>query len=166
MSSSSLLRKSHIAQDHAECRRCSAFETTAHLLLCPAPVDDPLTHCSTQDPPTQGALESKRDPGTWNGTRCEGPPPVDDPLTHCSTQDPPTPRTHPPRVLWNPREIQAPGMGLDVRAHHQWMIHSPTCFLQHMGEGRYAHRCTHGGPPRPHLIVQCSVFLNFLSKNG
>jgi hypothetical protein len=24
-----------------------------------------------------------------------------------------------------------------------------------MGEGRYAHRCTHGGPPRPHLIVQC-----------
>jgi hypothetical protein len=50
----------------------------------------PLTHCSTQAPPTQGALESKRDPGTWNGTRCDGPPPVDDPLTHCSTQDPPT----------------------------------------------------------------------------
>jgi hypothetical protein len=21
----------------------------------------------------------------------------------------------------------------------------------------YAHRCTHGGGPRPHLIVQCSV---------
>jgi hypothetical protein len=21
----------------------------------------------------------------------------------------------------------------------------------------YAHRCTHGGPPRPHLIVQCMV---------
>jgi hypothetical protein len=21
-------------------------------------------------------LESKRDPGTWNGTRCDGPPPV------------------------------------------------------------------------------------------
>jgi hypothetical protein len=21
----------------------------------------------------------------------------------------------------------------------------------------YAHRCTHGGPPRPHLIVQCGV---------
>jgi hypothetical protein len=20
----------------------------------------------------------------------------------------------------------------------------------------YAHRCTHGGPPRPHLIVQCA----------
>jgi hypothetical protein len=31
----------------------------------------------------------------------------------------PTPRTHPPRVLWNPRETQAPGMGLEVRAH-QW----------------------------------------------
>jgi hypothetical protein len=27
-----------------------------------------------------------------------------------------------------------------------------------MGEGRYAHRCTHGGAPRPHLIVQCSSF--------
>jgi hypothetical protein len=26
-----------------------------------------------------------------------------------------------------------------------------------MGEGTYTHRCTHGGPPRPHLIVQCSV---------
>jgi hypothetical protein len=24
-----------------------------------------------------------------------------------------------------------------------------------MGEGMYVHRCTHGGPPRPHLIVQC-----------
>jgi hypothetical protein len=24
-----------------------------------------------------------------------------------------------------------------------------------MGEGTYAHRCTHGGPPKPHLIVQC-----------
>ena len=24
-----------------------------------------------------------------------------------------------------------------------------------MGGGVYAHRCTHGGPPRPHLIVQC-----------
>jgi hypothetical protein len=24
-----------------------------------------------------------------------------------------------------------------------------------MGEGTYAHRCTHGGAPRPHLIVQC-----------
>jgi hypothetical protein len=23
-----------------------------------------------------------------------------------------------------------------------------------MGEGTYAHRCTHGGPPRPHLILQ------------
>jgi hypothetical protein len=23
-----------------------------------------------------------------------------------------------------------------------------------MGGGVYAHRCTHGGPPRPHLIVQ------------
>jgi hypothetical protein len=44
----------------------------------PPPMDDALTHCSTQDPPTQGALESKRDP-------CEGPPPVDDALTHCST---------------------------------------------------------------------------------
>jgi hypothetical protein len=21
----------------------------------------------------------------------------------------------------------------------------------------YAHRCTHGGPPRPHLIVQCRL---------
>jgi hypothetical protein len=72
----------------------------------------------------QGALESKRDPGTWNGTRCEGPPPVDDPLTHHQWMiHSPTvpPRTHPPRVLWNPREIQAPGIGLDERAHHQWM---------------------------------------------
>jgi hypothetical protein len=76
------------------------------------PVDDPLTHCSTQDPPTQGALDpptqgalgSKRDPGTWDGTRCEGPP------TSGSS-------THPLRVRWDPREIQAPGMGLDVRAH-------------------------------------------------
>jgi hypothetical protein len=25
-----------------------------------------------------------------------------------------------------------------------------------MGEGMYAHRYTHGGPPRPHLIVQCT----------
>jgi hypothetical protein len=24
-----------------------------------------------------------------------------------------------------------------------------------MGEGMHAHRCTHGPPPRPHLIVQC-----------
>jgi hypothetical protein len=24
-----------------------------------------------------------------------------------------------------------------------------------MGGGVYAHRCTHGGSPRPHLIVQC-----------
>jgi hypothetical protein len=24
-----------------------------------------------------------------------------------------------------------------------------------MGGGVYAHRYTHGGPPRPHLIVQC-----------
>jgi hypothetical protein len=88
----------------------------------PPPVDDALTHSSTQNPPTQGALESKRDPGTLNGIRCEGPPPVDDALTHCSTQDP-----HPgPTLLWNPREIQAPGMGLEVRAHqHQWMMHSP-----------------------------------------
>jgi hypothetical protein len=22
----------------------------------------------------------------------------------------------------------------------------------------YVHRCTHGGPPRPHLIVQCNEF--------
>jgi hypothetical protein len=34
-----------------------------------------------EDPPTQGALESKRDTGTWNGTRCDGPPLVDDQLT-------------------------------------------------------------------------------------
>jgi hypothetical protein len=26
-----------------------------------------------------------------------------------------------------------------------------------MGGGVYAHRCTHGGPPRPHLIVQCAT---------
>jgi hypothetical protein len=78
----------------------------------------PLFHL---DPPTQGALESKRDPGTWNGTQCAGPPPVDDPLIFSPTVQP---MTHPPRVLWNPREIQAPGMGLDVLAHHQWMIGS------------------------------------------
>jgi hypothetical protein len=28
-----------------------------------------------------------------------------------------------------------------------------------MGEGMYAHRCTHGGPPRPHLIVQCVSYV-------
>ncbi len=26
-----------------------------------------------------------------------------------------------------------------------------------MGGGVYAHRYTHGGPPRPHLIVQCTT---------
>jgi hypothetical protein len=29
-----------------------------------------------------------------------------------------------------------------------------------MGEGTYAHRCTHGGPPRPHLIVQCTLHVD------
>jgi hypothetical protein len=60
-------------------------------------------------PTPQGSLESKRDPGTWNWTQCAGPPPVDDPLISSPTVQP---RTHPPRVLWNPKEIQAPGMGL------------------------------------------------------
>jgi hypothetical protein len=76
-------------------------------------------------PTPQGSLESKRDPGTWNWTQCAGPPPVDDPLISSPTVQP---RTHPPRVLWNPKEIQAPGMVLDVLAHHQRMMitRSPT----------------------------------------
>ncbi len=31
------VQKRNMFQDHAECPRCSAFETTAHVLLCPAP---------------------------------------------------------------------------------------------------------------------------------
>jgi hypothetical protein len=32
-----------------------------------------------------------------------------------------------------------------------------------MGGGVYAHRYTHGGPPRPHLIVQCVPFMGCLA---
>jgi hypothetical protein len=36
-----------------------------------------------------------------------------------------------------------------------------------MGEGSYAHRCTHGGgAPRPHLIVQCGTFTPVLSAKS
>jgi hypothetical protein len=31
------VQQRNMFQDHAECPRCSAFETTAHVLLCPAP---------------------------------------------------------------------------------------------------------------------------------
>jgi hypothetical protein len=31
------VQQCNMLQDHAECPRCSAFETTAHVLLCPAP---------------------------------------------------------------------------------------------------------------------------------
>jgi hypothetical protein len=31
------VQKHNMFQDHAKCPRCSAFETTAHVLLCPAP---------------------------------------------------------------------------------------------------------------------------------
>jgi hypothetical protein len=35
-----------------------------------------------------------------------------------------------------------------------------------MGGGVYAHRYTHGGPPRPHLIVQCGIVPTTISEVG
>jgi hypothetical protein len=54
------------------------------------PVDDALTHCSTQDPPPRVRWDPREIQAPGMGLDVRAHPPVDDPLTHCSTQDPPT----------------------------------------------------------------------------
>jgi hypothetical protein len=52
-------------------------------------------------------------------------------------------------LYWRITRFRAPGeymMRLDRLNKYS--------LLQHMGGGVYAHGCTHGGGPRPHLILQ------------